>query len=65
MIFFHSKHKRLGDVVAGTLVVHERDRKKSKQQSKLEQELSIRGISKEIINVDEWTMKSLGSKEWK
>ncbi|MFL6518461.1 MAG: RDD family protein, partial [Bacillus sp. (in: firmicutes)] len=30
MIFFHSKHKRLGDLVAGTIVVHERKAKRKK-----------------------------------
>lgn len=35
MIFFHSQHKRLGDMVAGTLVVHERSKKKGKSKKVL------------------------------
>jgi uncharacterized RDD family membrane protein YckC len=31
MIFFHTKHKRLGDLVAGTVVVHERRKRKRKR----------------------------------
>ncbi|WP_223631568.1 RDD family protein, partial [Pseudomonas atacamensis] len=33
MVFFHSKHKRLGDLVAGTIVVHERKAKRKKKLS--------------------------------
>ncbi|WP_017473771.1 RDD family protein [Amphibacillus jilinensis] len=33
MIFFHSKHKRLGDLVAGTIVVHDKGRNKKKKRS--------------------------------
>ncbi|MEH7075955.1 RDD family protein [Neobacillus drentensis] len=65
MIFFHSKHKRLGDLVAGTIVVHERKAKRKKKQSPLESEIDRRGLSKEDLSIDEWTLKSLGMKEWK
>ncbi|MBU9722374.1 MULTISPECIES: RDD family protein [Bacillaceae] len=65
MIFFHPDHKRLGDVVAGTLVVHERGKQKVKKESKLDLEIARRGITKDDIAVDEWAIKSLGSKEWK
>ncbi len=36
MMFFHSKHKRLGDFVAGTIVVHERKTKSNKKLTALE-----------------------------
>ncbi|MEH7743678.1 RDD family protein [Neobacillus drentensis] len=65
MIFFHSKHKRLGDLVAGTIVVHERKAKRKKKQSPLEIEIDSRGLSKDELMIDEWTLKSLGMKEWK
>ncbi|MEH7502632.1 RDD family protein [Neobacillus drentensis] len=65
MVFFHSKHKRLGDIVAGTIVVHERKAKRKKKQSPLENEIDNRGLSKDDIIIDEWTLKSLGMKEWK
>lgn len=65
MIFFHSKHKRLGDLVAGTIVVHERKAKRKKKQSPLEKEIESRGLSKGDLTIDEWTLKSLGMKEWK
>ncbi|WP_026567403.1 RDD family protein [Bacillus sp. UNC41MFS5] len=65
MIFFHSKHKRLGDLVAGTIVVHERRAKQKKKQSRLEIEIDSRGLSKNELMIDEWTLKSLGIKEWK
>lgn len=65
MIFFHSKHKRLGDLVAGTIVVHERSAKRKKKLSPLENELDSRGLSKDNLTLDEWTLKSLGMKDWK
>lgn len=65
MIFSHSKHKRLGDVVAGTIVVHERKVKRKKKLSPLEKEISMRGLSEENLQVDEWTVKSFTTKDWK
>jgi len=64
MIFFHSKHKRIGDLVAGTIVVHERKAKKKKKLSPLEKEIEKRGLTKGDLLIDEWMLKSFGSKEW-
>ncbi|WP_243291780.1 RDD family protein [Bacillus sp. FJAT-47783] len=63
MLFFHSKHKRIGDLVAGTIVVHER-RKKGKKRSPLEKEIERRGLSHEKLQIGEWELKQLGQKEW-
>ncbi|KMJ59476.1 RDD domain containing protein [Bacillus sp. LL01] len=65
MIFFHSKHKRLGDLVAGTIVVHERRGKKKKKATKLDKLIAEKGLSTEVRLVDEWALKPLGAKEWK
>jgi len=65
MIFFHPKHKRLGDLVAGTIVVHERKAKRKKKLTPIEKEIETRGLTKDDIVIDEWTLKSLGMKEWK
>ncbi|QCJ42780.1 RDD family protein [Bacillus sp. S3] len=65
MIFFHSKHKRLGDLVAGTIVVHERKAKRKKKLTPIEKEIENRGLTKNDLILDEWTLKSLGLKEWK
>lgn len=64
MIFFHSKHKRIGDLVAGTIVVHERKAKKKKKLTAIEREIVKRGLTKEDLQIEEWTLKSLGAKEW-
>jgi len=65
MLFFHSKHKRLGDIVGGTLVVHERSKKKKKKKlTPVESMIELRGLSKEDIRVDEWTLKQMTSKDW-
>ncbi|MEH7355366.1 RDD family protein [Neobacillus drentensis] len=65
MIFFHPKHKRLGDLVAGTIVIHERKAKQKKKLTPIEKEIETRGLTKYDIFLDEWTLKSLGMKEWK
>jgi len=65
MVFFHSKHKRIGDLVAGTIVIHERRAKNHKKQSPLEKEIWKRGLTKNSLTVDQWTLKSFGNKEWK
>lgn len=63
MVFLHSKHKRLGDLVAGTIVVHERGTKKKKNQ--IDETIKARGLTKESITVSDLTIQSLGKKEWK
>ncbi|MBL4950710.1 RDD family protein [Neobacillus sp. YIM B02564] len=65
MVFFHSKHKRLGDLVAGTIVVHERKAKRKKKPSGIEKEIQERGLAKENLVIDEWTLKSFKAKDWK
>jgi uncharacterized RDD family membrane protein YckC len=64
MIFFHSKHKRIGDIVAGTIVVHERKAKRNKKLTAIEREIEKRGLSKESLIIEEWTLKSFEKKEW-
>jgi uncharacterized RDD family membrane protein YckC len=63
MIFFHSKHKRIGDLVAGTIVVHER-KKKGNKKSPIEKEIERRGLSKSNLALDQWELNKLGEKEW-
>ncbi|WP_042144129.1 RDD family protein [Paucisalibacillus sp. EB02] len=62
-IFFHSKHKRLGDLVAGTIVVHERGAKKQ-GTSKIDKEILRRGLTKESLSLEDFALRSLGKKEW-
>lgn len=65
MIFAHSKHKRLGDVVAGTLVVHERGRKReNKRKNVLQDIIDNRIISKDDLNITEWQLQSFQREEW-
>ncbi|WP_201714873.1 RDD family protein [Rossellomorea arthrocnemi] len=64
MIFLHSKHKRLGDIVAGTIVVHERRVKGKKKEKAIEKEIRQRGLRKEDLSVEDWTLKQIGAKEW-
>lgn len=65
MIFFHSKHKRIGDLVAGTIVIHERRAKNKKKHSPLEKEIRMRGLSSNSLVIDQWALKSFGNEEWK
>ncbi|MBN8192225.1 RDD family protein [Bacillus sp. NTK074B] len=65
MIFLHSRHKRVGDIVAGTIVVHERRIKGKRKEKAIEKEVRLRGLQKEDLSVEEWTLKQLGAKEWR
>ncbi|MBM7655605.1 RDD family protein [Neobacillus cucumis] len=65
LIFFHPKHKRLGDLVAGTIVVHERKAKKKNKPSHIEKEINLRGLNKNDLHLDEWTVGSFKEKDWK
>ena len=64
MIFFHSKHKRIGDLVAGTIVVHERKAKRKKKLSPIEKEIEVRGLSKDDLVIEDWALKSIDMKDW-
>jgi len=64
MIFLHSKHKRLGDIVGGTLVVHERGKKKKKKRTPVEQEIEKHGVTKEDMEIDDWTLQQMTSRDW-
>jgi uncharacterized RDD family membrane protein YckC len=63
LVFFHSKHKRLGDMAAGTVVVLEENMQRKKKTS-LEKEIEHRGLNKNNIHIDDLAYNSLGSKEY-
>lgn len=63
MVFFHKQHKRLGDIMAGTIVIYERETKKKK--TPLEKVIESRGITESDVPFDISAIKSLGMKEWK
>ncbi|MGJ7910075.1 RDD family protein [Neobacillus sp. LXY-1] len=65
MIFLHRKHKRLGDLVAGTIVIHERKAKSKKKQTSIEKEIQNRELSKDKLILDDWTYRSYTAKDWK
>lgn len=64
MIFFHSKHQRFGDIVAGTIVVHEREGRQNSLIKKVEKTLASRSLSKESFHIEPWQLRALGKKEW-
>jgi len=61
MIYFHREHKRLGDLVAGTIVVHERP---SQKRTKIGREIARRNLPLPDISLSEATNRSITSKEW-
>jgi uncharacterized RDD family membrane protein YckC len=65
MVFFHSRHKRVGDLAAGTVVIHERKKKKAGKMTEVEKEIQARGLKKEDLHMDEWTLRKIGAEEWK
>lgn len=64
MIYFHPKHKRVGDLVAGSIVIHERNQKRTKKTSAIEKEIEARGLTKEELEMEDLMISSLGTKEW-
>ena len=64
MIFFHSKHKRIGDLAAGTIIIYEKKRQRNKRKAQLEKEIERRGVQANRLSLDEWTKKKFGSREW-
>lgn len=65
MVFFHPKHKRLGDVTAGTIVVHERKAKRNRNDSTIEKEIEARNLSREQLPLEEWALHSFETRDWK
>lgn len=63
--FFHSQHKRIGDLVAGTIVVYERGLKKKKRKTPLLKEIEERGVQANTLSLDQWSVGKLTVKEWK
>src|SRR5690625_1803955 len=62
MVFFHAENKRLGDLVAGTIVVHERPGKR--KETKLDKLLRERNLPLPNLTIDELSMRSVGPREW-
>ncbi|WP_026673260.1 RDD family protein [Alkalihalobacterium bogoriense] len=60
MIFLHPKHKRIGDLVAGTIVVHEK-RKKAIKRTSIDVEIEKRKIQSSDQPI---VLSSFGKKEW-
>jgi uncharacterized RDD family membrane protein YckC len=58
MIFAHPKHKRIGDLVGGTMVIYERKRKKAKLKKDVE------NIDPARITVDDWARTKITTREW-
>ncbi|MFC0300008.1 RDD family protein [Virgibacillus soli] len=64
MIFLHPKHKRLGDLVAGTIVVHEQKTKQKNKMTLLEKEIMQREASIENYPVEDWALNVISQKDW-
>ncbi|MCA0971298.1 RDD family protein [Halobacillus litoralis] len=60
MVFSHKKHKRLGDIMAGTLVVF--DGHQRKKTTKLEKEMDSRDL--EPFSEESLTLHAFQKKEW-
>lgn len=63
LIFAHSKHKRLGDMAAGTLVVHEKG-KQSKKQTPVEKYIQRKGLEKEALPMEAFQLNRFTQKDW-
>ena len=61
MVFLHSKHKRLGDLAAGTIVVHERGKQET---PKLRRYIESKGITEYTIAIEEQELHVFTQKDW-
>ncbi|WP_062104936.1 RDD family protein [Bacillus niameyensis] len=64
MIYFNSKKKRVGDLLAGTIVVYDERPKGNKKLSPIEKEIQARGLSKDNLQLEQWTLKAIDTKDW-
>lgn len=64
MVFFNQKHKRLGDLMAGTIVVHERKAKRKNKLTGIDREIEKRGLTKDKLILEDWQLKSITAKDW-
>ena len=64
MIFFQAKHQRIGDLVAGTVVILEIRRKEKRVKARVEKELDQKNVQLSRIILDEWSKKRIGLREW-
>ncbi|UOQ49214.1 RDD family protein [Gracilibacillus caseinilyticus] len=63
-VFFHSKHKRLGDLAAGTLVVHER-RDKTAKRNALDKYIDHLALDLDELPLTAQQLKQFNQKEWR
>ncbi|HLS35335.1 MAG TPA: RDD family protein [Bacillota bacterium] len=61
-IFFHSKNKRIGDIVSGTIVVHERPGKR--RDSRFERLIRNRNLPLTHLTIEDGMMRNIKDKEW-
>lgn len=61
LIFLHPRHKRVGDIASGTIVVYDRKRRKDRA---IEKVLKKRFNLLEPLTMDEWTINKFTSKDW-
>ncbi|UOQ84194.1 RDD family protein [Gracilibacillus salinarum] len=64
IVFFHSKHKRLGDLAAGTLVVHERRNKTAKRHA-LDKYMEQLALDLDEFPLTAQQLKPFNQKEWR
>lgn len=65
MVFFHPNHKRLGDIVGGTIVIHERKKRNVlKKATPVEKEIDRRGIEAGQYPVGDWERKNFKKNDW-
>ena len=65
MIFLHSRHKRIGDIAAGTIVVYQRKTKRKKKKNPLVKEIERRLDAHPIsLELAEWSKQKIGLREW-
>lgn len=64
-VFFHGQHKRLGDLAAGTLVVHEGRIARKKKNNVIEKIIQARRLSREDLTLDKQQLNQFTQHDWR
>lgn len=62
MIFAHPRHKRLGDLAAGTIVIHEK--LPDGKETALDKEITRRNLHRDDLAIEPWLLQNFNKKEW-
>ncbi|MFB1050948.1 RDD family protein [Paraliobacillus sp. JSM ZJ581] len=64
LVFLHPKHKRLGDLTAGTIVIYDNQMKKRNKKSVIDKIIDMRRLSKNDLILNDMVINQFTQKDW-